>query len=1096
MAEMVLSVVLSPLLGVIFDKLSSPIVKQFSLTCGVIEEIEKLSSALSAIRAVLQDAEKMQISEAAIIDWLRKLKDAAYEANDIIDECAYEALNVPDSGDIIQRGMSFFKDLKLRRKIVKRIRKVAAKFDSIAVEKNNFHFRESVPESAVGEFMRQRETGFVVCEPVVYGRDEDKENLVDLLLSNANSENNLQVYPIVGMGGLGKTTLAQVIYNEARIADTFNTRIWVCVSEDFSVTRLLHTIIASLSGAECGLEDLATLQKRLKELLSEKKFLLVLDDVWSENPDLWENFRCSLNCGANGSSIIITTRLSTVATIMGTHSRYKLKPLTDEYCWALFKARAFGMESENGSLEAIGKQIVEKCRGVPLVAKALGGTLRFVRDEIMWKSVRDNEIWKLEQGNDGILPSLRLSYYHLPSYMRQCFLYCSIYPKDHEIKIEELIQLWMANEFLQSDGRMELEDVGNQIFNQLVLRSFLQDVGKDDNGKPIICKMHDLMHDLACSIARTEGYAFVSGNNIDIIPKSVRHLLVGGYQIPENFVQHLSKSRPLLHTCLVNGLSNPEIVFKNLISLRVFRATYVSNLPRSIKKLKNLRYLDLSWYPSNKLPKSICSLRNLQTLKLCNSYNLQKLPKSINKLISLRHLDLHECYNLTQLPVGIGELINLRQLILPVYLYLWPVRVGMLSLLERLREFYVGTEESRHSIKELHHLNNLQGSLQILGLENVRNGEEGKQANLAAKKKLSSLWLWWGDGRANRNSNISNDSEEDVLEALQPPLNLSGSLGINEYRGLRFPSWINNLVNLAEIGLHLCSKCEDLPPLGHLPLLKKLKIEGMDSLKRINKQFYGINSSQALFPSLEYLQFWKMPNWEEWEALNHKQVFPCLRELVLSECPNLALLPSAIICSVQNFEVWSCEKIRSLPSMPFLRVLKVESLAALKSLSLTLQHLSSLQKLEISNCPQLELSVGDFQHLIAIKELDLNELPKLTALPYLHHFSTLQTLQISDCPHLELSVGDFQHFLALKDLHLERLPKLTSLPCLHHLSTLQTLTIQWCQNLTILPQGMQNLTSLHTLNTLYCHADLHLRCQKDQGEYWPYISHIPDLRVY
>ncbi|KAL5718983.1 hypothetical protein ACHQM5_011827 [Ranunculus cassubicifolius] len=262
-------------------------------------------------------------------------------------------------------------------------------------------------------------------------------------------------------------------------------------------------IIASLSIEECKHEDLDPLQKRLKELLNGKKFLLVLDDVWSENLDLWENFRFSLNCGANGSSIIITTRLPNVATIMGTHSRYELKPLSDEYCWALFQARAFGMESENESLQAIGRQIVEKCRGVPLVAKALGGTLRFEHDEIRWKSVRDSEIWELKQDKDDILPSLRLSYNPLPSYLRQCFVYCSIYPKDHEIEVAELIQLWMANEFLQSDGRMELEDVGNHIFNQLVLRSFLQDVKKNWKGKPIRCEMHDLMHDLACSVART-----------------------------------------------------------------------------------------------------------------------------------------------------------------------------------------------------------------------------------------------------------------------------------------------------------------------------------------------------------------------------------------------------------------------------------------------------------------------------------------------------------------------------------------------------------------------------------------------------------------
>ncbi|KAL5718981.1 hypothetical protein ACHQM5_011825 [Ranunculus cassubicifolius] len=1036
MAEMVLSVVLSPLLGVIFDKLSSPIVKQFSLTCGVIEEIEKLSSALSAIRAVLQDAEKMQISEADILDWLRKLKDVAYEADDIIDECATEALIVPDSGESIQVCNSFLgcielKHLKLRRKIVKRIRNVTAKFDSIAVERNNFHFRERVPESAVGEFTLQRETGFVVSEPVVYGRDEDKEKLVDLLLSNSDSENNLQVYPIVGIGGLGKTTLAQVIYNEERIAETFNTRIWVCVSEDFSVIRLTKMIVASLSKEKCELENLASLQTCLKELLSEKKFLLVLDDVWCENPDLWENFRCSLNCGANGSSIIITTRLSTVATIMGTHIRYELKPLTDEYCWALFKARAFGMESENVNLEAIGKQIVEKCRGVPLVAKALGGTLRFVRDEIMWKSVRDNEIWKLEQGNDGILPSLRLSYYHLPSYMRQCFLYCSIYPKDHEIKIEELIQLWMANEFLQSDGRMELEDVGNHIFNQLVLRSFLQDVKKDDNGK-LTCKMHDLIHDLACSAAGTECYSFVLGNNIDTIPKAVRHLLIDEFHCPTNFIQHLSKSHPLLHTILFHHLSDPEIeiAFKTLISPRVFRATYVSNLHRSIGKLKHLRYLDLTWCLSDKLPKSICSLRNLQTLKLCQNYNLQKLPKSIHKLINLRHLDLRYCDRfqsldgigkltnlrhlnlnscdwLIQLPDGIGELINLRQLVLPKNLPIWSVRVGKLSSLETLEKFVVGTEKSGHSIKELHDLNHLQESLEIVGLENVRGGEEGKQANLAAKKNLSSLTLQWGEdtislqGFGRRTiTNISSNSEEDVLQALQPPLNLSGELVINGYRGSKFPSWINNLVNLAEIGLYDCAKCEDLPPLGHLPLLKTLKIERMYSLKRINKQFYGINSSQAFFPSLEYLHFWGMSNWEEWEDLDHKQVFPCLRELALRDCPNLALLPS----------------------MPCLRVLEVG---------------------------------GDSSFHTALKSFSSN----------------------------------------LKDLHLSYLPNLTSLPDLHHLSTLQTLTIWRCENLMVLPQGIKNLTSLHTLTIANCRADLYLRCKKDQGEYWPYISHIPNLDI-
>jgi hypothetical protein len=341
-----------------------------------------------------------------------------------------------------------------------------------------------------------------VNESEICGRGKEKEELVNVLLSN---EDDLPIYATWGMGGLGKTTLAQLVYNEERVRQQFGLRIWVCVSTDFDLRRLIRAIIESIDGASCDLQELDPLQRCLQEKLNGKKFLLVLDDVWDDYGDRWSKLKEVLRSGAKGSAVIITTRNEMVARRMATAFVQHMERLSEEDSWDLFQQLAIGMrrKEEWGQLEYIGVSIVKKCGGVPLAIKALGNLMRLKEREDQWIAVKENEIWDLREEASEILPALRLSYTNLSPHVKQCFAFCAIFPKDEVMRREELIALWMANGFISCSGEMDLHFMGIEIFNELVGRSFLQEV-EDDGFGNITCKMHDLMHDLAQSIAAQE----------------------------------------------------------------------------------------------------------------------------------------------------------------------------------------------------------------------------------------------------------------------------------------------------------------------------------------------------------------------------------------------------------------------------------------------------------------------------------------------------------------------------------------------------------------------------------------------------------------
>ncbi|CAL5327782.1 unnamed protein product [Camellia sinensis] len=987
-----------PFLPFVLKNLNSLIQNEAGLLCGVNTEMKKLSSTLSTIQAVLEDAEQKQLHDKAIQNWLKELNDAAYEADDILDECATEALRCElkgqGYGSLKKVSTSLLtcypvQNLLFRHKIGNKIKEITQKIDTIAANRSKFHLTEGVVVVTRVEYDVSRETSSIITEPQLYGRDEDKEKIVKFLVEDVCDVEDVSVYPILGIGGLGKTTLAQMAFNDERVKPHFNPKIWVYVSQDFDVKRVIKATIESANGKACEAVDLDSLQRQLRDMLNGKRYLIVLDDVWDEDPDKWDAFKYSLACGSKGASVIVTTRVDKVASIVGTISPHHLSVLSKEDCWLLFRQRAFGLgNEERPNVVAIGKEIVKKCGGVPLAAKALGGLMRFKSEEKEWLHVKESEIWKLPQDKNSILPALRLSYFYLPLESRQCFAYCAIFPKGSQIRKRDLIHLWMANGYISCKEGWEPEDIGDQIWNELCLISFFQEV--KDYRSNISFEMHDLVHDLAQSIMKGECQMIEFNSSSNIYNEKAHHvtLVVGPADNFNNTFHKVVSLRTL-------RLQHPSIYslgddifscdFRMFGSLRAFDARgRVKELLPSIGNSKHLRYLNLSHSGFKRLPDSICNLLNLQTLILEYCLKLERLPQNMMYLRSLRHLFLSG-YQLIEMPPKLGQLTNLKT----------------------LNKFVVGMSTDCSLLAELKCLN-LQGELCIWHLERVRNPMDAKEANLVGMQNLSQLQLNWKYGFAECESqeNVESEAQENVkselvLEALQPHPNLK-ELVVRGYKGTRFPIWMrgSDLQNVVNIRLSRCNNCLQLPPLGQLPLLQSLKIDEMEEVVECIANEYPGGGG---YPSLEELTVCNCPKLEGLSGEEGRELFPRLREIDIVYCPKL------------SFPHLSAPKELSLVGKCTMVLNSISNLNGLTSLTIGydgetvcfpkefLRNLTLLESLVIENCHQLKLLPRDLASLVTLKSLKIERCPKLESLPEegLRGLESLQSLHIIDCCELE-----------------------------------------------------------------------------------------------
>ncbi|XP_028944076.1 putative disease resistance RPP13-like protein 1 isoform X1 [Malus domestica] len=1019
----------------VFVKLDSQEVKNFirgkKLTDGL---LKKLRIELMSVNAVYDDAEQKQLRNPHVRLWLHELKGAVLDAEDLLDEIKTEVLrrkieaefgsSTSKVQDLISASLHAFDE-----SVDTKIGEILETLSFISKQKDAFGLKERCSR----RISQTLPSTSLVEGSDVYGRDHEKETISQLLLSDDVTCNKIGVIPIVGMGGIGKTTLAQLLYNDDRVKQQFELQAWVCVSDEFDVVKITQTIYASVTKQTSDTTDLNQLQVKLKDALAGKKFLFVLDDVWNENYNIWCSLKRPFESGAHGSKIIVTARNGGVASTMGTLQTHYLEHLLEEDCWSLFAKHAFKDASVivDPNLEVIGRQIVSKCKGLPLAAKSLGGLLRSEPNVEEWENVLKSDIWELSDEKIEILPALWLSYQYLSPVLKRCFAYCSIFPKDYEFDKSELILLWMAEDLLQPQKKTRLEDVGKKYFDDLISRSFFQYSSSND-----CFIMHDLMHDLATYVCgefciRLEDHDF----SLDVVSKG-RHFSYMQYSSNVDYERFdtIYEAKYLRTFILGDLYSLPTVRVDLLIVLQCLRVLKlggddISKLPDSISNLKHLRYLDLCNTPIQKLPDTVCSLCNLQTLLLSNCTFLAELPTDLRRLINLRHLDFR------------GTKIKKM-----------PPHMGKLKDLQTFGGEFVLSKDAGGYIDELKGFQHLSGNLHISGLQNITRAEDALEAKLR-DKKLSEIHLKWEGDTA--------DSQNDcrVLGNLQPDTNLK-VLVIEGYGGTKFPGWLGDesFSNLITLRLETCGYCFFLPALGQLPSLKRLEIYGLNGVESVGSEFYGgINTA---FKSLEFLSFHSMREWQEWcfhggeEEGGH---FPNLCELRLHWCPKLTgKIP---LDYFPRLELLSLQEVN------------IESLACSQECNKFNIELPSLRVLEISNCPNLVCFVGGGVLLAPnLKEIYMCRFKNLWSMPEDMQIllPSLPSLSIEGCKEFK-SFPEESKFPSLKDLKIMNCPEFRSLPEEMHASlpSLQSLSIKWCKEFKSFPEESK-FPSLDYLEIMEC----------------------------
>ncbi|XP_073014311.1 disease resistance protein RPM1-like [Typha latifolia] len=778
------------ILVLLLKKLSALLSDEASLLRGANHEVNDIKNELESIRSFLSSSSNQTQS---LSTWFNQVRDLAFEIEDALDELCYRNSHPHHNHPLL----AFPHRLISKHRIAKSLQGIKSKIQGISSRAQRYRFDH------IGDIVNSKSTPFLAEgeESELVGIEDNRNLLLGWLTDG--EQPSRAVVSVWGMGGLGKTTLANEIYRDGSIKKWFDCLMWVSVSQSCSARDLLERIATELSseGIEIGSQELSSFTfRRLVEIidacLAKRRYLIVLDDVWDAN--LWIAINGALPNSQIGSRILITTRIRDVVFVAASSCSLHLQPLLEEESWTLFCARSFRRQPDRRcpeELEYWARNIVAKCDGLPLAIVAMA-SLMTAKEGIAeeWKNVYDSIDWQLV--NNPMLARvkniLHVSFNELPHYLRPCFLYCAVFPEDCLIKRKRIIRLWVAEGFVEQRGRMSKEEVADEYMRELICRGMLQVAERNEFGRVKQCRMHDILRELALSKSNDENFGATFDGQEEVIIGNARRLSVKQRKNELQLTMISKACLPRLRSFLIfsNSLSVPSLgeMFSSLRLLRVLdlERAPIDSLPEDVGTLFNLHYLGLRHTRIKELPKSLGILQNLQTLDLWGCKVL-KLSFGLAKLHNLRHLFLVRVH--ARYPVNLDDISG-------VYV---PHGVPNLKDLQTLQ----GIEANEKNVRESGNLN----QLRTYGITKVTTAQSSVLcASIRKMNHLQHLAIF-----------ASSEEETLKLESLSPPPPLLQKLQLWGQM-VQLPSWFASLNNLTHLALAGSQLTED-----PFPILQRLQ---------------------------------------------------------------------------------------------------------------------------------------------------------------------------------------------------------------------------------------------------------------------------------
>jgi len=635
------------------------------------EKVEEIGNEFKAMSNVIKQFSTPSLTNELVKDWIGEVRELAHRVEDVMDKYSYHALKLEEE-NALKKFFSKAYYVTVFSEIAEEIIQIERKIENVVKRRDRWLQLPQLISNPLADIERKKPQGCFqeVLQDDLVGIEHNRRQLTEWLYSDKQGRT---VITVSGMGGLGKTTLVANVYEREKI--NFTAHAWIVVSKTYDVVEMLRKMLRKIGypeQSELTDMDAHELKVKIKDRLSDGKCLVVLDDVWNREAytqiaDVFQNLQ---SC-----SIIITTRQEHVSTLAQPRHQLKLKPLECNDAFNLFCRKAFYNRMEckcPQDLEKLAKNIVDRCQGLPLAIVTIGGMLSSLpTTDYVW-----NETYKQLRcelaNNDNVSAILNLSYHDTPGDLRNCFLYCGLFPEDHLLSSESLVRLWAAEGFAVQKEQSTAEEVAEGYLRELIQRNMLEVVENDELGRVSTCKMHDLVRDLALSIFKDEKFGsandFSSISNMD---KHVRRLSSCGWKDKAAVKVKFSRLRTLVAlgiTASSPQLLSPIFSESNYLTVLEPQDSEITEVPPSIGNLFNLRYIGLQRTRVKSLPESIGRLSNLLTLDIKKT-KIVKLPRGIVRLKKLRHLlaDRYEDEEQSEFRYFIGmqapkQLSNLEEL--------------------------------------------------------------------------------------------------------------------------------------------------------------------------------------------------------------------------------------------------------------------------------------------------------------------------------------------------------------------------------------------------------------------------------------------------